>query len=164
MFGATQPAWLALPRRARKPRAPKPPKPPRLRQTPARGFTRAQIAQMTAADLLAHYGRLPPALPPAHPQPQSDPTKNRRRLGRPTAPILLQYNNIPPTGGPMRIIIAGAGIGGLTLALSLHQIGVTPIICEAVETIAPLGVGINVLPHAVRELCELGLEERLGAT
>jgi 2-polyprenyl-6-methoxyphenol hydroxylase-like FAD-dependent oxidoreductase len=64
----------------------------------------------------------------------------------------------------MRIIIAGAGIGGLTLALSLHQIGVTPIICESVETLAPLGVGINVLPHAVRELSELGLEDRLAAT
>ncbi len=64
----------------------------------------------------------------------------------------------------MRIVIAGAGIGGLTLALSLHQIGITPILCESVREIAPLGVGINVLPHAVRELCELGLEERLGAT
>ncbi|MGG7568690.1 flavin-dependent oxidoreductase [Rhodovulum sp. DZ06] len=57
----------------------------------------------------------------------------------------------------MTVIIAGAGIGGLTLGLSLHQAGIPFQIYEAVETIAPLGVGINVQPHAVRELAELGL-------
>ncbi len=56
-------APIRLPPRPRKPRPPRPPKPPRLRQTPARGFTRAQIDRMTAADLLAHYGRLPPHFP-----------------------------------------------------------------------------------------------------
>ncbi len=55
------------------------------------------------------------------------------------------------------VIIAGGGIGGLTLALSLHQIGVPCVVLESVERIEPLGVGINVLPHAVRELTELGL-------
>ena len=61
----------------------------------------------------------------------------------------------------MGIIIAGAGIAGLSLALSLHQVGIACRIFEQVPTIRPLGVGINVQPHAVRELFELGLEAEL---
>jgi 5-methylphenazine-1-carboxylate 1-monooxygenase len=61
----------------------------------------------------------------------------------------------------MTVLIAGAGIGGLAAALSLHQIGVDAIVYEAVPKIEALGVGINVLPHAARELFELGLEEPL---
>ena len=64
----------------------------------------------------------------------------------------------------MTVLIAGAGIAGLTTALSLHQIGVDCRVFEAVETIEPLGVGINTLPHAVRELSELGLGDDLAAT
>ncbi len=64
----------------------------------------------------------------------------------------------------MTILITGAGIGGLTAALSLHQIGADVIVFEAVRRIEPLGVGINVLPHAMRELFDLGLEtELMGA-
>ena len=55
------------------------------------------------------------------------------------------------------ISIIGGGIAGLTAALSLHAAGFRPIVYEAVEKPAPLGVGINLLPHAVRELTELGL-------
>ena len=62
----------------------------------------------------------------------------------------------------MTIIITGAGIGGLTLALSLHQVGIPAVVFETVSAIRPLGVGINLLPHAVRELCELGLEDQLA--
>lgn len=61
----------------------------------------------------------------------------------------------------MTVVIAGGGIGGLTLALSLHQIGVPARVFESVKQLAPLGVGINVLPHAVRELTDLGLGEQL---
>ncbi len=61
----------------------------------------------------------------------------------------------------MTVLIAGGGIGGLTLALSLHQVGIPCRLFEAVERLAPLGVGINVLPHAVRELTELGLQDAL---
>src|SRR5436309_11526810 len=63
----------------------------------------------------------------------------------------------------MTVLIAGGGIGGLTLALSLHQIVVAAKVFESVPELRPLGVGINVLPHAVRELIELGLHDKLDA-
>jgi 5-methylphenazine-1-carboxylate 1-monooxygenase len=63
----------------------------------------------------------------------------------------------------MRAVVIGAGIGGLTLALSLHAAGIEARVYEAVAELKPLGVGINLLPHAVRELTELGLEEAIAA-
>jgi 2-polyprenyl-6-methoxyphenol hydroxylase-like FAD-dependent oxidoreductase len=62
----------------------------------------------------------------------------------------------------MKITIAGAGIGGLALALMLHKRGIDVELWEAVQDIKPLGVGINLLPHAVKELTELGLEDTLA--
>jgi 2-polyprenyl-6-methoxyphenol hydroxylase-like FAD-dependent oxidoreductase len=64
----------------------------------------------------------------------------------------------------MTVLIAGGGIGGLTLALSLHGIGIPVKVFESVAELRPLGVGINVLPHAVRELIELGLMDKLDAS
>src|SRR3954463_15113226 len=64
----------------------------------------------------------------------------------------------------MTVLIAGGGIGGVTLALSLHPIGVPARVFESVPELRPLGVGINVLPHAVRELIELGLLDSLDAS
>ncbi len=64
----------------------------------------------------------------------------------------------------MTVVIIGAGIGGLTLALSLHQIGIASRIYESVGKLEPLGVGINLLPHAVRELTELGLADAIAET
>lgn len=57
------------------------------------------------------------------------------------------------------VIIAGGGIGGLTLALTLHQIGVPCVVVEASRDMRPLGVGINIQPNAVRELFDLGIDE-----
>jgi 2-polyprenyl-6-methoxyphenol hydroxylase-like FAD-dependent oxidoreductase len=62
----------------------------------------------------------------------------------------------------MRVLIAGAGIGGLTAALSLHAAGIEAAVIEGARELRPLGVGINLLPHAVRELIELGLGEDLA--
>lgn len=60
-----------------------------------------------------------------------------------------------------QVIIVGAGPGGLVLALSLHQIGVRCRLYEAVSEMKAVGAGINLLPHAVRELDELGLLQDL---
>jgi 5-methylphenazine-1-carboxylate 1-monooxygenase len=61
------------------------------------------------------------------------------------------------------VLIVGGGIGGLTLALSLHQAGISARVFEAAPEVQPLGVGINILPHGMRELCELGLQDALAA-
>ncbi|SFJ76733.1 2-polyprenyl-6-methoxyphenol hydroxylase [Halobacillus dabanensis] len=58
-------------------------------------------------------------------------------------------------------MIVGGGIGGLVTALKLHRVGVSVRVFESVETIKALGVGINLLPHAVKVLTELGLDDEL---
>ncbi len=65
----------------------------------------------------------------------------------------------------MRVAIIGGGIGGMTLALSLEAAGIADLdVYESAPVIRELGVGINVLPHSVRELSELGLLDDLLAT
>ena len=59
------------------------------------------------------------------------------------------------------VIIAGGGIGGLTTALSLNRAGIPVRVFESVDRIQALGVGINLLPHAVRELDAMGLADEL---
>ena len=62
----------------------------------------------------------------------------------------------------MDVLVIGGGIGGLTLGLALHRAGIACRIFEAAPEIKPIGVGINLLPHATRELAALGLEDALA--
>ncbi len=64
----------------------------------------------------------------------------------------------------MRVLIAGGGIGGLTTALSLHEAGIDAVVYESTSELRELGVGINLLPHAVRELSALGVQPALAST
>ncbi len=61
----------------------------------------------------------------------------------------------------MKAIVVGGGIGGLATALSLHAQGIEVEVFEQSRTIRELGVGINTLPHAIKELAALGLLEEL---
>ncbi len=61
----------------------------------------------------------------------------------------------------MEIIVIGAGIGGLTLALMAHRRGIPVRVFEAAPEIRPIGVGISILPHASKELTGLGLQADL---
>ena len=63
----------------------------------------------------------------------------------------------------MKVIIVGGGVGGLVTALMLHARGIDCEVYEQADGIRELGVGINTLPHAIKELKELGLLERLDA-
>ncbi|NNU42718.1 flavin-dependent oxidoreductase [Ramlibacter montanisoli] len=63
----------------------------------------------------------------------------------------------------MRIAIVGGGIGGLALALGLQQRGIACEVYEGAPEVKELGVGITLLPHAVRELAALGVQPQLEA-
>lgn len=63
----------------------------------------------------------------------------------------------------MKALVVGSGIGGLTTALMLQQRGIDCEIFEQADQVRELGVGINTLPHAIRELASLGLLDRLDA-
>ena len=64
-------------------------------------------------------------------------------------------------GGSLNVIIVGAGIGGLTLALFLQRARIDCRIYESAPEIRPLGVGINILPHASQAFAELGIDAAL---
>lgn len=68
-----------------------------------------------------------------------------------------------PAGSCLRGVVIGAGIGGLATALSLDEIGVQVDVFDSIRELRSLGVGINLLPHAVRELDALGLFDELCA-
>jgi 2-polyprenyl-6-methoxyphenol hydroxylase-like FAD-dependent oxidoreductase len=64
----------------------------------------------------------------------------------------------------MHIAIVGGGICGLSLALNLHKRGISCHVYERAPEIRELGVGITLLPHAMREFAVLGVgNELLGA-
>ena len=62
----------------------------------------------------------------------------------------------------MKIMVIGAGIGGLATALSLHAAGIEAEVFESIADLRPIGLGINLQPNAVRELIELGLGDALA--
>jgi 2-polyprenyl-6-methoxyphenol hydroxylase-like FAD-dependent oxidoreductase len=62
-----------------------------------------------------------------------------------------------------KIAIVGGGIGGLCLALSLHRLGISCDVYEGVPEVKELGVGITLLPHAMRELAALGVQDKIEA-
>ncbi len=64
---------------------------------------------------------------------------------------------------PIRIAVVGGGIAGLGFALSLKQKGISCDVYESVAQVRELGVGITLLPHAMRELSALGLQSQLEA-
>jgi 2-polyprenyl-6-methoxyphenol hydroxylase-like FAD-dependent oxidoreductase len=61
----------------------------------------------------------------------------------------------------MKVLVIGGGIGGFATALSLHAVGIECEVFEQSRGIHELGVGINTLPHAIKELAELGLLDAL---
>ncbi len=64
--------------------------------------------------------------------------------------------------GTPRIVIAGCGIGGLTLALCLRRAGIEFVVLEQAEALTAVGAGIQLSPNAVRVLHWLGLGEPLA--
>src|SRR4029450_4849534 len=84
-------------------------------------------------------------------------------LGRcPSRPLTLHSAHHGQGPWPMDSAIVGGGIGGLTLALALHQHGIPCRVYESAPEVRELGVGITLLPHAMRELSALGLGEALA--
>jgi len=63
----------------------------------------------------------------------------------------------------MRVVVAGAGIGGLSAALSLHAAGIDVTVIDSAASLRPLGEGINLMPHAVRELIAASWPARRAA-
>ena len=79
-----------------------------------------------------------------------------------SVPLLPKVNSTSlSVKGNRKVLIVGAGIGGLTTALHLHRVGVECQIVEAVPEFGPVGVGITILPHAAKQLRVLGLENAL---
>ena len=63
----------------------------------------------------------------------------------------------------MNIAIVGGGIAGLSFALGLHKRGIDCDVFEAVNEVKEIGVGITLLPHAMRELAEIGVQSAIEA-
>ena len=88
--------------------------------------------------------------------------KAAKRAG-PANAVLVLGPDRGAFSAPPKVLIAGGGVGGLTLALLLHRRGIACRIYEQAPEIREIGAGINVLPHAIRELVDLGLLPALDA-
>jgi len=67
------------------------------------------------------------------------------------------------TQAPHPVVIVGGGIAGLTLAMHLHAKRIPCVVYERVPEVKELGVGITLLPHAMREFTALGVDKALEA-
>lgn len=105
---------------------------------------------------------------------KSKPDKSRDKTGKrdktlkkaakaSKAVVVVDVSRQGAFSGPPKVLIAGAGVGGLTLALMLHRRGISARIYEQSSEIREIGAGINVLPHAIAELVGLGLLPALDA-
>ncbi|RJF89851.1 flavin-dependent oxidoreductase [Oleomonas cavernae] len=61
----------------------------------------------------------------------------------------------------MKVIIVGGGIAGLTLACGLAKGGIRSDVYEVAPQIAPLGLGVNLLPHSTKVMAELGVLDEM---
>jgi 2-polyprenyl-6-methoxyphenol hydroxylase-like FAD-dependent oxidoreductase len=61
----------------------------------------------------------------------------------------------------MRVVIIGAGIGGLAAAVALRRVGVESLILERADSIREIGAGLSLWSNALNALRELGLEDRV---
>lgn len=92
------------------------------------------------------------------------PDKNVSAAARNRAMVVVERPAPPPVfRSPPKVLIAGAGVGGLTLALMLHARGISCRLYEQASAIREVGAGINALPHAIKELAHLGLIPALDA-
>src|SRR5262249_27190603 len=121
--------------------------PGRSRRAPIRA-TLSRIRQLIQADRRARPGST---------------TSGKNRCAGPTLRIIILVSCALVVGCAMKAIIVGGGAGGLTAALMLHARGIDCEIFEQSDAVRELGVGINTLPHAIKELAELGLLPRLDA-
>ncbi len=93
----------------------------------------------------------------------STPATSHRRIRR-TGPATTMVRSGRGTGDTMRVAVVGAGIAGLTTALVLEAAGIECTVYERSAAVEELGVGLNLLPHAVAPLAGLGLLPALAAT
>jgi 2-polyprenyl-6-methoxyphenol hydroxylase-like FAD-dependent oxidoreductase len=91
-------------------------------------------------------------------RPHVPPVSPQNRASRSTTMPSIRDGN---GQSPLKVIIAGAGIGGLVTAIALHAVGADIHIYEAARELKTAGVGINLQPHAVLVLRNLGLFDDL---
>jgi 2-polyprenyl-6-methoxyphenol hydroxylase-like FAD-dependent oxidoreductase len=64
---------------------------------------------------------------------------------------------------PERVIIVGAGIGGMALAAALQRLDIPVLVLERAARLGEVGAGLAVLPNAVRALAAIGVSRKLYA-
>ena len=120
----------------------------------------APVRRSTIRMCFSTWARTPRSFAPiARPSIVTTPRSIRTRRGRPNAPSSRPRPE--PVGAVRKIVVAGAGIGGLTAALALAQKGFAVSLLDKADKLEETGAGIQLSPNATRVLCGLGLRERL---